>query len=388
MNDLGNWLPEMIGALAVFAIYLGIFFGVLYLTHFLLTLPMRRNERARLFLGLLEVGIKDGRSPETAIAAAARSRDRALGMKFHLLAIYIEQGLKLTQALEKVPRVLPARIVAMLKAGERVGDIGKVLPACRLLLKDAVSHVRGALNYVVLLAFVVTPFSIFVPFILRVKVMPSLKAVFEGMTSGAPLPAITQFVFEEGDLFVLLQLLVLILVWMAMLAYVGGARIKKWVEVLLPGLPDWLVWHLPWHRKRLQRDFSAMLAVLLDSGVPEAEAVTLAGEATANRMFIRRATRVRSLLSEGVKLPEALRALDGTQELQWRLANALRRGSGFLRALTGWHDFLDAKAFQLEQAAAQITTTGLVLLNGAIIGCIVVGLFMALINLINGAVLW
>ena len=29
---------------------------------------------------------------------------------------------------------------------------------------------------------------------------------------------------------------------------------------------------LPWRRKRLQRDFSTMLAILLDSGVPESEA--------------------------------------------------------------------------------------------------------------------
>ena len=37
---------------------------------------------------------------------------------------------------------------------------------------------------------------------------------------------------------------------------------------------------LPWRRKRFQRDFSAMLAVLLDAEVPETEAVGLAAEAT------------------------------------------------------------------------------------------------------------
>ena len=35
--------------------------GVIYVLYFLLTLPLRRNERARLFLDLLELGLKEGR---------------------------------------------------------------------------------------------------------------------------------------------------------------------------------------------------------------------------------------------------------------------------------------------------------------------------------------
>jgi len=59
-----------------------------------------------------------------------------------------------------------------------------------------------------------------------------------------------------------------------------------------------------------------------------------------------------------------------------------------VRALAGWHEALEAKAFQLEQSAAQIATTLLVLLNGLIVGSIVIGMFLALIQLINRATLW
>src|SRR2546426_7436656 len=87
----------------------------LYLIYYLLTLPMRRNERARLFLDLLELGLKDGRTPEAAILDAATSRDRTLGVRFHLLAEWVGTGLRLSQALENVPRLLPPQIKAMLK---------------------------------------------------------------------------------------------------------------------------------------------------------------------------------------------------------------------------------------------------------------------------------
>src|SRR2546428_10186469 len=80
--------------------------GAVYLIYFLLTLPMRRNERARFFLDLLERGLKEGRTPEATLAEAAASRDRALGVRFHLLAACLEQGLRFSEALDRVPRVL------------------------------------------------------------------------------------------------------------------------------------------------------------------------------------------------------------------------------------------------------------------------------------------
>src|SRR6266404_2910566 len=147
----------LVSLLLGFALYvlLGLLpvLGALYVIYFLLTLPLRRNERTRLFLDLLELGLQVGRTPEGAIADAAASRDRSLGARFHLLAAHLEQGMRLHQALEQVPRLLPPQIRAMLKTGDRIGDVRKVLPACRLSLHGGVSHVRGALNYLLVLSF-------------------------------------------------------------------------------------------------------------------------------------------------------------------------------------------------------------------------------------------
>jgi type IV pilus assembly protein PilC len=362
--------------------------GSVYLVYFLLTLPMRRAERARMFLDLLELGLKEGRSPEAALIDAAASRDRSLGARFHLLAAYIEQGLRLDEAMARVPRLLPPELQAMLTTGGRIGDVGKVLPACRALLRDSVSQVRGALNYVILLSFAVTPFMIFVPIVLKVKVVPAFKAVFQGVFENSQIPVFTRFVLSEDSWFLLLQAVLLCGVWVLAVAYLGGPRLHGWIERALPGAPDFLFRILPWRRKRLQRDFSAILAVLLETGVPEIEAVMLAAESTANSVIKRRAQTVANLQSRGVRLPEALRAMDDVGELHWRLRNALRGGGGFVRALAGWHEALEAKAFQLEQSAAQVATTLLVLLNGLIIGSIVIGMFLALIQLINRATLW
>ncbi|MDW8310478.1 MAG: type II secretion system F family protein, partial [Verrucomicrobiales bacterium] len=185
-----------------------------------------------------------------------------------------------------------------------------------------------------------------------------------------------------------IQCALLVGLWLAALLYLIGPRAREIAARWWPGLVDGLLLRLPWRRKRLQRDFSAMLAVLLDSGVPEVEAVTLAAETTRNAVFVRRAGRVREQLAGGVPLPEALQALDDSGELRWRVENARHGRSGFRAALAGWHEALDAKAFQLEQAAAHLATTALVLFNGALIGTLTVATFLVLIGIIGEAVLW
>ena len=362
--------------------------GATYLIYFLLTLPLRRNERARLFLDLLDLGIEEGHTPEAAITRAAATRDPSMGVRFHLLAAHIEQGLSLSEALEKVPRLLPEQVSAILSVGGRIGYIKKVIPAGRLLLRDSVSYVRGAHNYLILVAFAVSPAIVAVPLLLNTYVLPKFKEIFAGMLDGQSLPAFTRLVFGGDTIILTIQVAVISVIWLTALAYVGGPRLHGWVHWLFPATQDWLLALLPWRRKRLHRDFSAMLAVLLDAEVPEAEAVALAAKSTANSAIIRRAQKVCGLLRQGVKLPEAIQALDSSRELQWRLSNALQRGAGFVRALTGWQEALDAKAFQLHQAAAQVTTSVLVLVNGMIVASILIAVFLVIIQLINGSCIW
>jgi type II secretory pathway component PulF len=138
----------------------------------------------------------------------------------------------------------------------------------------------------------------------------------------------------------------------------------------------------------MQRDFSTMLAILLDSGVSEPEAVTLAGDCVANRVFRHRAARAVEALKQGLKLTQAVQSMDDSGEFGWRLTNAFHGGGGFLPALAGWHESLDAKAFQQEQAAAHGITTALVLWSGVFVGAVVISVFMFLISLIDEGVLW
>ncbi len=374
-----------LGAMLLMGVWIAVIGGLLMLVHSLLTLPMRRAERARLFLDLIESAIKQGQPVEETIISVARSRDLSMGPRFHLVAAWLEQNLPLGEALAKVPQFLPPQITAMLLAGRKIGDLRKVLPACRQLLKDAVSQTRGAINYLVILTFVITPMGIAVAEILKVLVLPKFREIFEGSLSSGmgAMPWGVEFVFNHLTTWMALQAAVLLLLWLVAFVYMGGPRLVAWLPVL-----QRVHYWLPWRRKRLQRDFSTMLAILLDSGVPEPEAVALAADCTANKVFRQHAACAVDDLKRGMKLTRAVQAMDDSGEFGWRLTNAFHGAGGFLQALAGWHESLDAKAFQEEQAAAHGITSALVLWSGVFVGAVVISVFMFLVSLIDAGVLW
>ena len=360
--------------------------GLFYVVYFMLSLPLRRQERARFFLDLLETGMKDGRSLEQTLVSISQCHDRSVGVRFHLLAAHLESGLSLAQALERVPRMLPPQIVAMLKVGQEIGDLGKVLPACRALLRDGVGQVRQGQNYLIVLAFVITPFWMVVFQVFTTVIAPKFLELTVDLEVNVT-TFLSQLAPYKTFLFAVHGLLLLGL-YIGALLYIGGPRVLGWIEAGLPKLSDWIFHRIPWRRKRLHRDLSSMLAILLDAGVPEEKAVLLAAESTANGVIRRRALVVVEELQRGVKLTEAMRHLDDAGEFKWRLTQAAHGPGGFQAALMNWHEALDAKAFQQEQAATQTLTSALVLYNGAVVGLIVVGLFQVLISITESAILW
>jgi type II secretory pathway component PulF len=368
-------------ALVALLCWVGSIAGQIFLIHFLFTLPMRRAERARLFLDLVEDALKRGQSVEEMILSLARNRDRTLGVRFHMLAAHIESGSRFADALKAVPRFLPPQIAAILLAGVELGDLRRVLPACREILRDGPAGVRSAVHYMLLMVFFFSPVFVGVLTLTTIFVIPRFKDVAAGM--GINLWPETVFVFANANTLMLLELTVSFLLVMATIAYLGGPGFVRYFQFRSLPLVDWVAWGITWKRKRLQRTFSAMLAVLLDGGVPETEAVRLAGECTANDICRRRAKRIMAALQQGTKLDDAVRVFDDSGEFHWRLSNAARARGGFLNTLRGWHEALDAKAFQQEEATAHVLTTGLVILNGIFVGLIATAMFGILVDVLR-----
>jgi type II secretory pathway component PulF len=378
----GNISARWVFAVVSYLIWLGVITVVIATIHDLLSRPLRRAESARLFLDLLEGALNAGQSAEATIISLAQSHDRMLGGRFNRLAGYVERGLHLGAALEKEPRFLLPQIAAMLHAGEKLGDFRRVLPACREILRDRPAAVRSAIHYMVLFIFILSPGAIGVMILTIVFVLPRFKEVAAGMD--VPLWPLTRFVFANAGWLIGFEIVLFLLLISATLLYVGGTQFARRFQFRSFPYVDWIAWHIPWKQKRLQRTFSAMLTVLLDGGVPEAEAVRLAGDCTANEICRHRARSMIIALQRGSNLDQAVRIFDDTGEFHWRLTNATHAREGFLTALRGWHEALDAKAFQQEEATAHAVTSGLVVLNGVVVALITTATFGIIITVLKG----
>lgn len=378
-----SMLLPMILSVAIWMTTLAVLATLAYLV---LALPLRRLERANVFLDVLEIGLQQGHTPESAIVQIASSRDRQLGYRLFLLASHLENGARLSEGLRLVPSLLPPEITEMLAVGERIGNIRKVLPACRRAASGGSSRVSSAVNYLVLM-LMLNPFAAMVwPFV-TAAIIPKFREIALDLIY-QPLPPLLQFLTSHSRGVAATQIFLTALVYFVMLVYTCGPRAIPRAAPLLKPVSDTLNSHLSWRRKRLQRDFSAMLALLLDAGVPEAEAVGMAAESTANQFFVRRAGNVRAALAAGVPLTQAVHSLDDTGEFRWRLTNAMHGKGGFNAALAGWHESLDAQAYRQEQTVSQILTTTFVLINGVIVGLIAVGVFQVLTTTLQEMVLW
>lgn len=376
---------QFVAAVLTALICLGVMALLSTIAYQLLSLPYRRQERARLFVDLLESELKLGHAPEPAIIRLAGCQDASLSVRFFILAAYLAKGLKLDEALDRVPRFLPAGVSAVIQAGCRLGNLLQVLPACRYQLEAAADQSRKARNYLALSLMIFFPAWAAAVWLIATFILPRFELIAREMIGDYQLSwamrnvrDLIPFICVPG-----------LLLGAAAAASVAGQRMRLWFLNWLPaGFVDGLLNLFPWNHRRVRRDFSLTLALLLDHGVPEDQAVLHAGAATGNHRFRQLAERVANDLRAGARLPDALARLDNARELQWRWQVAARSLAPFARALDGWHEALNAQAVKAEISTANLVTSTLIVLNGVLVGLVVVGIFQFFVTIIEETALW
>ena len=334
--------------------------------------PIQRRERTRFFLYLLAQAEESGQSIEQIIISLSKGGEQPLGPQFDRVARHIEWGLmNLPEALAREPGCLPAQVVAIYKVGHEAGDVNMILPVAQENHRENGESVFSGLIYHI----IVLSIAVMIVGILMTYVIPKFKAIFADMLEpGEVLPEFTMLVLKISDTIknnaaaLFIPLLLLFGIWFY-------CKKKGWLDAF------WLL--MPWRRKRLQRDYSRVLALLLDSGVPEEKAIELAAQSTSNRTIKKRARKVIASLQSGMGLTEAIKLMDDSREFQWRLTNALQTDGKFVDSLSGWHQSLSARADRQHRSFASLIEATMILLLGLIIGSVMIAMFLPLIKLMD-----
>ena len=210
--------------------------------YFLITLPLRRQERARVLIDVLAAGVRRGQAPAVTLTALAERR--VLGWELWRAARAVGAGEPMSRALRtSAPSLLPPNITGALAAGEAMGDVGRVLPACRRMLVDAVPRTRAALNYLPLMTI-----SLFLmPMVfMRFFLVPKLQEIVRSMAlpSMHAGDALTAFSHPAIAWFCVAAPLALAA---TAVLYIGGPRLAEsigWDRLI----GDRLAMRLPWRR--------------------------------------------------------------------------------------------------------------------------------------------
>lgn len=355
--------------LALFVLKIGL------LTYFLIR-PWRRAERARVLLDLIAVGLKQGWSPEATLVAASTSRDSRMPVRLHLLAAYIEEGCRLDTALDLVPDLVSTAIRRQIQLGIRTGTLPAMVGVARDSAGSPAVGDTAAFLPGLLFQFVIPWASISLSLFFLGAINRRLGAIWDDLISGiTPRSAagvgFAGLTLSEGTALAATLLAAAIgILHLWLFSRTLGPRLTRWIPFL-----DRIWIRVPWQRRRLQRDFTRTLAVLLDAGVPEDRALTEAGFATGNGIFINRANLAATKLRSGVALTEAVAAVFPAGELRWRLDMGRHNPAGFSGAFAGWLRSLEESAVRREAVAAQGFATAITCLNGLLVATVAVGVF-------------
>lgn len=398
------WLP--VPALACVAVWVALWW--------LVSQHARWFEETELFLDTVEAGIADGLGVGNALAGLAEQHGRAVSPAWHRTVADMQAGRSLTDALDRNPNLLPAPIAGLLKTGEATGEWRAVLAGARCWLQRPMGHLSpwsqgvAEVHYyaaddgeystqparlspwshgVMFNAVMIALFGGAVTWLLGATAFASIAVAMQNLDVE---PTAALVLVREWYPAVMVAQAVCAAAMVALsLACLGGPQLGLWLERLAPARARAWLQALPWRRRRAVRDFSVMLAALLDAGANEEAALRQAAAWTDSTGPLRAgAAAAIAELRAGVWLPEALRHLDGDEELHWRTTLAVTRAGGFGEALRGWQESLEARAQQQEAMAGGAVLLWGELANGLLVALLAGTVFGVLVAMVDMTWLW
>ena len=226
------------------------------------------------FLSQMASYVDAGLSLTDSVEACIADYPRRLRYSLRKIKQGLEEGCTLSEALSRQSGlVFPKAFRAIIETGERTGTLADCLKTLDSRQEDALTlkmKIAGAIAYPVLVLFFCAVITVF----LLVKVVPTFSEIFADM--GGALPPSTQALVDLGHAFMSASVVLLALMPVAFILLLIFLALRREVDlfgrifVRIPGVGDMA-------RRYDLLYFSTMMALLMESGLPAPEALSLCG---------------------------------------------------------------------------------------------------------------
>jgi type II secretory pathway component PulF len=284
---------------------------------------------------------------------------------------WLEQGFSLHDSLEAVPGVVPGELLLTVKIGESTGQLARCLrsTATERLMGVWLEIMPRLLYPVAMLVFISLVTGFWMIFLL-----PKMEKIYHDF--GRPLPQATKLIAGFGAAISRYLVLVLLAFFgLIQLATLNWSAAFRWNAPLLGRL----------YRMHVQSRVLRMLGVLLAAGKTIPDSLALLAKSPAFSPHAqRRLDAARQSVEQGRPLALSLQEAQLLQPAMAPLVQAAERAHHLPWALAELGESLLSRLMRLLRRGTMVLFPASVLLIGAFVAFVVLGMFMPVINLLAG----
>jgi type IV pilus assembly protein PilC len=295
------------------------------------------------------------------------------------LALAIEGGSTFSEALAQHPKVFNRLFVNMVKAGELGGVLEVVLIRLSEFMEKA-QKIKGkvisAMFYPVAVLIVATGILT----ILMVRVVPSFKAVFEGM--GMTLPAFTRLVLGISEIvkdqfvYAFAALVAFVIIFNIFIRTKFGRHVWDKTRLKMPIVG-------PVVTKVSISRFTRTLGTLVSSGVPILQALTIVKETAGNVIIAQAVTQIHESVKEGETITAPLEASGIFPPMVVSMVDVGEQTGALPEMLLKIADNYDDEVDNSVAALTSLLEPIMIVFLAVVVGSIVIAMFLPLIEMMN-----
>ncbi|WP_458041943.1 MULTISPECIES: type II secretion system F family protein [Bacteria] len=289
----------------------------------------------------------------------------------------VESGSSLSTALAKHPDVFPPLMISIVRVGETGGFLGQALTSIAETYSNEAelqNKIRTATTYpIVVLVIAIVGVLVMVTFI-----VPIFKNMFAGIGSELPLPTQVLVTLSENMMWLLPLLAVAVIAaWIWWTRNRTTERVRKVVDPLKLKMPVFG----PLATKIAVARFARNLSMMLQSGVPLVQALSIVGQASNNFVIESAVRDIQDSIKQGRSFAVPLTKSGVFPPMVAQMVSVGEESGTLAEMLASIADFYEN---EVQTATDQLTATiepVLIVGIGVLIGGMVISLYLPIFSL-------
>jgi type IV pilus assembly protein PilC len=292
----------------------------------------------------------------------------------------IEQGVPLSESMQKFPEAFDSLYVSMVKAGELGGVLDVVLNRVAGFLESRSklsNKVRTALTYPASLLVI----SLLVVWFMLTFILPKFSAIFT--STGGELPAFTQLLINISNVLRSPFILVIVaFIWFTVSyarSYYQSEEGRLKIDTFSLKIPIFG----PILKKVAIARFSRTFGTLIESGVPITTALDVTRSSINNALLESVLIKVKKDIEEGSPISNQLQKSEVFPPMVTQMVAIGEEAGELENMLNKIADFYDDEVDSSVESLTALMEPVFIVVIGAIVGAIVVAMYLPIFNVIN-----